>query len=88
MNSLHKAKDVEITIRPDGHVYTMPRLRVRLEFTMNDDGTQKIVLPSSWAGQGNLYSGITDLKSETENVAIHDTADPSIKVVRGSQKKK
>ena len=56
-------------------------IRVDLSFDAASNQNTKIILPSSWSGQRELYRCVTNLKSESPGVFIEDTDRPSIKVV-------
>ena len=57
------------TIRPT-EKNEKPALEVEAEFEGNDDGTTEILLPSSWAGQEDLYRQISIIESSGK---IQDT---------------
>lgn len=56
-------------------------IRVELSFDAASNQNTRIMLPSSWGGQRELYRCVTNLKSESPGVFIEDTDRPSIKVV-------
>lgn len=56
-------------------------LLVGLKFQGNDKGITEILLPSSWAGQNELYLEIENLHCISSHAAIEDTEDPKLKKV-------
>lgn len=56
-------------------------LDVCLEFQGNGSGVTEIVLPSSWAGQDELYSEISGMHSDSLLDRIEDTELPEIKKI-------
>ncbi|MCI0388413.1 MAG: hypothetical protein MOB07_06560 [Acidobacteria bacterium] len=56
-------------------------IQVDLSFDAASNQNTRIILPSSWSGQRELYRCVTSLKSKTPDTVIVDTDRPSIKVV-------
>jgi len=59
-------------------------LRVTLEFNGNSKGTDKLILPSDWAGQQHLENSIGEIKALSAGTTIADTSSPSEKLIRFS----
>ncbi len=58
-----------------------PALEVRLTFCGSEEGMTEILLPSSWAGQEELYTEISQLRSLSPQVTIESTEQPERKRV-------
>jgi predicted metalloprotease with PDZ domain len=56
-------------------------LQVELSFDAASNQSTRIILPSSWSGQRELYRCVTNLKGKSSDIVIEDTDRPSIKVV-------
>jgi predicted metalloprotease with PDZ domain len=50
---------------PDLHSSPVPVLHVKLEFQGNQDGFSILILPTTWAGQRDLYRSITNLNTDS-----------------------
>ena len=59
-------------------------LSISLKFQGSDKGITEILLPSSWAGQDELYLEIDDLHCTSSQVLIEDTKEPELKKVHHS----
>jgi predicted metalloprotease with PDZ domain len=57
------------------------KFRVDLKFKCDAHGTTKLILPSAWDGQEQLYNSIKDLHAVSPGIQIGDTAEPNIKSV-------
>lgn len=58
-----------------------PALFVSLKFRGDESGITEILLPSSWAGQDELYMEIDDLRCVSPQMEIEDTKQPEIKKI-------
>jgi predicted metalloprotease with PDZ domain len=56
-------------------------LRIVLTFRGDRSGRTKLVLPSEWGGQDQLYLGIRALRVETAEATLADTGDATIKLI-------
>jgi len=58
-----------------------PHFEVSLEFKGDTSGTTEILLPSSWAGQNELYQEITELRTFSSQSRIEETSEPFVKKI-------
>jgi hypothetical protein len=57
-------------------------IHVRLDFAAGDKRSAELVLPSDWAGQSHLETGIRNLKTLSANTVLLDTPQSNIKTLR------
>jgi len=74
---------LEYTIHPQEENGKLS-LFVSLKFQGSDEGVTEILLPSSWAGQDELYLEIENLHCISPQTAIEDTEEPELKKVHHS----
>jgi predicted metalloprotease with PDZ domain len=55
--------------------------RVDLKFKSDAQRMTKLVLPSAWDGQEQLYNSIKNLRAISSDIQIADTAEPNIKSI-------
>jgi predicted metalloprotease with PDZ domain len=67
---------------PDLSNPSAPVLHVRLEFQGNKDGLSKLVLPTTWAGQRDLYKSVTNLNSFDSTARLTAGDSDEIRIVR------
>lgn len=55
----------------------------RIEFTFigEESGRTRVILPSEWGGQDQLYLGIRALRVDTAEATLTDTEDPAVKLI-------
>lgn len=78
--SLFGGEGLEYSISPQ-MVDGKQTLLVNLKFQGNHSGETEIVLPSSWAGQNELYAEIHQLESLSEQYSIEETEQPQLKII-------
>ena len=59
-------------------------IHTRLDFAGGRKRTAELELPSDWAGQSHLETGIRNLKSLSADAVLLDTPKPNVKIMRYS----
>lgn len=59
----------------------VPRCEIDVDFAGDASGHTKIVLPSEWAGEENLFACVRNLSVAGGNAVLSDTAEPTVKAV-------
>jgi len=57
-------------------------IHIRLEFVDGRNGTAELELPSDWAGQSHLETGIRNLKALSADTVLLDTPQSNLKTLR------
>ena len=57
-------------------------IHIRLDFVDGRNGTAELELPSDWAGQSHLETGIRNLKALSADTALLDTPQSNVKTLR------
>ena len=78
--SNEQAISLEYSIRPLNE-NEKSTLEINLKFQGNKSGLTEILLPSSWAGQNELYTEISELYCLSPQVKIENTDQPEVKKI-------
>ncbi len=73
---------MDYVFTPDLTNAANPVLHVRLKFQGNQSGTSTIVLPSTWAGQRDLYRAVQNLKATNSASSIVQGSAEFERIVR------
>lgn len=57
-------------------------IHVRLDFAVGEKGSAELELPSDWAGQSHLETGIRNLKTLSVDTVLLDTPQSNVKTLR------
>lgn len=69
------------TFRPD-FAASGPSLHVVLTFRGSQDGKSKLILPTTWAGERDLFNAIHNLRSVNSTTSIVTTGDDGLRILR------
>jgi predicted metalloprotease with PDZ domain len=61
---------------------TGPSLHVMLTFRGSENGQSKLILPTTWAGERDLFNAVHNLKSVNSTTSITPTGDDGVRILR------
>src|SRR5580704_7726469 len=78
-----EAKPVALhyTLTPD-FATSSPSLHVVLTFQGSATGSSRLILPTTWAGQRDLFNAIHNLKSDESRTVIKTTDDDGVRTLQ------